>query len=489
MTKPRPTPEGAVLRFFRFSYGLTEQEFARMAGVALSTLSRWEKGQKPLTRKRLGELLAFLHVPPEAIDSALLAHRLAHPPEAPLAPTDPPADERRLIGRAAAAAGWSGAQAAHAELTFESRRRQAREHRLWAEERWTRLERLSDKQQEKAVQVLLGDERSWALAERLCNASTTAAAHRASDALRLARLAVLVAEQSPGPESCRLRLRGWCEPFLANALRVGGDLPGSERTFASAEDLWERGVGGDPAGLLDPTRPLDLKASLLRQQGQFVEAIHLIDQALAGSPPDAAARLLIKKAATHTRAGDYERALEVLGQAEPRIDSEGDQRLLFLHRSNWALNLCNLDCYEAAEPLVVLVEVLAADLGNELDALRAHWLRGRTWAGLGRRPEALAILTQVRQYFRTEEIAYDFALASLEVAVLYMEQGRTRLVRELSKEMLWIFEEQKVHAEALAALALFRQAAEEEVVQTEWTRRLIKYLYRAQHNPKLRFEP
>lgn len=55
--------------------------------------------------------------------------------------------------------------------------------------------------------------------------------------------------------------------------------------------------------------------------------------------------------------------------------------------------------------------------------------------------------------------------------------------------MLWIFKDQKVHKEALAALALFCRAAEEEEVQVEWTRRLIKYLYRAQHNPRLRFEP
>ena len=485
----RPTPEGAVLRFFIFSHGLTEQDFASRAKVSPNTLSRWLTGQAPLSRERLGKLLALLDVPSEAIDTALFSHRLAHPPEVPLAPTDPPADERRLIGRAAAAAGWSGAQAAHAELTLESRLRQAREHRLWAEERWTRLERLSDKQLEKAVQVLLGDERSWALAERLCNASATAAAHRASDALRLARLAVLVAEQSPGPENCRLRLRGWCEPFLANALRVGGDLPGSERTFAHAEDLWERGAGGDPAGLLDPTRRLDLRASLLRQQGRFGEAIRLIDQALAGSLPDAEARLLIQKAATHTRAGDYELALKVLGQAEPRIDPEREPRLLFLHRFTWGVNLCHLDRYGNAEPLVALAEALAAELGNELDGVRSRWLRGRTWAGLGRRPEALAVLTQIRQYFRSEKIAYDFALASLEVALLYLEQGRTRLVRKLSEEMLWIFQGQKVHAEALAALMLFRQAAEVEALQTEWTRRLIKYLYRAQYNPNLRFEP
>jgi tetratricopeptide (TPR) repeat protein len=489
MAKQRPTPEGAVLRFFISSHGLSEQAFADQAGLALGTLSRLLNGQAPLSRDRLIELLALLKVPLAAIDAALFSHRLAHPPETPLAPIDPPADEQLLIGQAAAAAGWAGAQVIRAELMLQSRRRQAAEHRQWAEERWARLDHLPAAKQEKAAQALLGDPRSWALAERLCNASATYAAHRADDALRLARLAVLVAEHSPGPESCRLRLRGWCEPFLANALRVQGDLPGSEQTFAHADELWDQGADGDPAGLLDPTRRLDLRASLLRQQGEFTEALHLLDQALAGSPLEAASRLLIQKAVTHTRAGDYELALEVLDQAELKIDPENERRLLFLHRSNRALNLCNLDHYEAAEPLVGLAEALAADLGNELDGLRARWLRGRAWAGLGRRPEALAALAQVRQYFRSEEIAYDFALATLEIAVVYLEQGQRRLVRELSEEMLWIFQGQKVHVEALAALTLFQQAAETETAEAEWTRRLLKYLYRAQYNPKLRFEP
>lgn len=70
----------------------------------------------------------------------------------------------------------------------------------------------------------------------------------------------------------------------------------------------------------------------------------------------------------------------------------------------------------------------------------------------------------------------------------YLEEGRTREVRELAEEMLWIFKSQGVHKEALAALRLFCQAAREEKARVEWTRGLVKYLYRAQHNPKLRFE-
>ena len=73
-------------------------------------------------------------------------------------------------------------------------------------------------------------------------------------------------------------------------------------------------------------------------------------------------------------------------------------------------------------------------------------------AGLERREEALPALEQVRRYFTTEQIAYDAALASLEVAVLYLEAGRTGEVRTLAEEMLWIFKAQGVHREALAAL-------------------------------------
>jgi hypothetical protein len=44
-----------------------------------------------------------------------------------------------------------------------------------------------------------------------------------------------------------------------------------------------------------------------------------------------------------------------------------------------------------------------------------------------------------------------------------------------------------VHREALA-LKVFRDAAEKEAVTVEMARRIVGYLYHAQHNPELRFE-
>jgi len=159
-----------------------------------------------------------------------------------------------------------------------------------------------------------------------------------------------------------------------------------------------------------------------------------------------------------------------------------------LHHFSLVKNYCHLESYQSAAALLPLVETLAESLHTELDKIRTLWLRGRAKAGLGHKQESLAALTQVRQHFRTEKIAYDYTLVSLELATLYLEQGRTGLVKVLAEEMHWIFQGQQIHQEALAALALFRHAAEMEEAQADWTSRLVKYLYRAQHNPKLRFD-
>jgi hypothetical protein len=55
------------------------------------------------------------------------------------------------------------------------------------------------------------------------------------------------------------------------------------------------------------------------------------------------------------------------------------------------------------------------------------WLeQGRIAAGLGRRAEAIAALRQVRTDFAARGIPYDAALATLDLAVLLLEEGASR---------------------------------------------------------------
>ncbi|HYN20938.1 MAG TPA: helix-turn-helix transcriptional regulator, partial [Thermoanaerobaculia bacterium] len=82
MPKTIPCPEGATLHLFRVAKGLSLKAFALLHGVSVGMVSGWETG-RPLSRKRLGELLAPLGIPPEAIDTVLLGYRMGSPPDEP----------------------------------------------------------------------------------------------------------------------------------------------------------------------------------------------------------------------------------------------------------------------------------------------------------------------------------------------------------------------------------------------------------------------
>lgn len=116
------------------------------------------------------------------------------------------------------------------------------------------------------------------------------------------------------------------------------------------------------------------------------------------------------------------------------------------------------------------------------------WTEGRVIAGLGNVEEGIALLARVRGEYASRAMAYDVALVSLEIAVLYASLGRTEQVKTLARHMTPIFQAHAIHREALAALTLFRQAAEREQVTAEFARDILSYLGKARYNPELRFE-
>jgi tetratricopeptide (TPR) repeat protein len=489
MPKAKPPTLGAVLRFFRFALGWTEKDLAQALCIQPTLISAYERGPnpKPLSRDRLEELLAVMKVPPEAIDAALFALALALPAANPGSPVDPSPADRRSIYQNAAVAGLKAVASTSAQLTANFRRIRAARARRQAAKLWKALQELAPEQRRLKVER----ERrywQWALAERVAAESERAAAHQADQAVELASLALRIAELALVSEIFRSRLQGYVLGFMGNALRVQGDLPGAEEAFLRSEQLWEAGAAADP-GLLDGSRLLDLKASLRRNQGRFEEALSLLDQAvrLNGSE-EAQGRCRIKKANTLKRMGDSEGAIAELRQAERLTERSADPRLPFLVRFTLAANLQELERYTEAQELLPQVQTLAERLGNELDLVRVVWLHARVGAALGRREEALAALERVRRYFTAKRMAFDAALATLELAVLELEQGRSAEAKRLAAGMLWIFKAQGVHQEALGALKLFCEAAEKEEATAGLARRMVEYLNRARHDPQLRFE-
>ena len=287
-----------------------------------------------------------------------------------------------------------------------------------------------------------------------------------------------MALQAPG---LRLRLSGQCSPGTGGSPRRG-------REIFQVRWLWQAGEDC-PIPLLEESRLLDLKASLRRSQRRLPEALELLDRALAADERGAyTGHLLIKRAKTLEEMGEMETAIAVLQEAEPFTKSERDPRLFLCLKHNLADYLSKVRRYEEAESLLPEVRAICARLGNELDGVRFRWVEGRIADGLGRTTQAIEILTQVRADFASRNMDYDTALVSLELATIFAREGRTDAVKALARHMAPIFQAQGVHREALAALALFRQAAESEEVTADLARRLLDYLHRARQDPKLRFE-
>jgi tetratricopeptide (TPR) repeat protein len=350
------------------------------------------------------------------------------------------------------------------------------------EELWSRLANLSEEARLAVVQVA-EEYQSWSLCERICQESEIEVSRDVERAAELARLAQEVAKRVPGPEDWRNCIQGYAEAHVANVPRVSGELKVSNAALEGAKRLWR--AGSDPASVLDPGRLLDLEASLRRDQRRFEEALSLLDEALiVGRSP---ARVLIKKGFTLEVMGDYGRAVETLLQAAPQVESAGDPRLLYMLRFNLAVNFTHTGRYEDAVELVQSVRELASDLGDEVFLIRVAWLEGRIAAGLGRNDEALRLLEEAREKFAARGMGYDVALALLEEAVLFLEEGRTAEVKELTSDLVKVFESKGVHREAVAALLLFREAAESETATAELARRLLAFLHRGRHDPGLRF--
>ena len=204
--------------------------------------------------------------------------------------------------------------------------------------------------------------------------------------------------------------------------------------------------------------------------------------------PEEVGIILLSKGFTLQEKGDPAAALETFKEAAEFIDGERQPRLRFGLRFNHSESLRRLGRVEEAAPIVEEVSRLAERLRNDVDLIKTLWLRANVVAGLGRREEALAALQQVRRDFEDRKLPYDYALASLDVALLYRKEGRFAEIQALSQEILKIFRAQQVHREAITAVILFQEAAEKQHVTADFVRRLQDYLSKARNNAKLQFE-
>jgi transcriptional regulator with XRE-family HTH domain len=489
--EPPGSDEGVALLILRTIRGLTQEELGKRAGVRSPSISGYESGKVAPELRTLKELLRALDFPLSALEETerfvrrMRSRSLSEEGADELGSQEISSEvgrvaeafARTLLSLARVGVGTPTPEAPPAPVRDEDR----------AAELWRELKNLSPKARAARIEA---DPALWtpALVRLAAKESIAAAGADPRKAISLAELAVSIARKAEAPPSFFSRLAGYALAHLANAKHAAGDLPAAERLFAESDMLWRPWQAENPDPLDDAT-VWAFKASLRRTQGRFDEALALHDRSLESRGAEAMrAQLLASKAYTLDQAGDLEGMLATLEEADQALTGSEEPRIVLSLRHNLADALSRAGRFADGKALLPGVKRLAAKAGSDLDFARVQWVEGRIEAGLGNREEGIKLLQQARGVFMSKGLGLDVALVTLELACLYIQEGRMGTVKDLARNLASLFRAQALPRETLAALQLFRKSAEAEAVTAEFAERLTGYLRRSRHSPGVTFE-
>jgi tetratricopeptide (TPR) repeat protein/transcriptional regulator with XRE-family HTH domain len=276
--------------------------------------------------------------------------------------------------------------------------------------------------------------------------------------------------------------------FLGNARRVASDLFGAERAFQDALFHLERGSESE----IVRAEVLSLLGSLRIDQARYAEARRTLEESLdlfrqLGQRHEEG-KVLFQISKVRGHAGEPDKAVQILEEAIPIIDEDGDARLIVLARHG----LCHL-LVEAGDPLEALARFEKSQhlydrfQDDPWFQLRRTWQEARIHAALGDPARAEPLFEEVREAATERELPYELAMINLELAILHLDQGDAAKVRQLAEEMVPIFRSRELHAHAMAAVYLFQHAARTQTATTSLAKEILLYLRRAQNNPYLPF--
>lgn len=340
------------------------------------------------------------------------------------------------------------------------------------------LRRLPPDQRAERIEHARSRFRSRALADLLVEESRRVVREDPAEAQSLATLVEVVLLWTPGAlgedwaRELALRAHAW----EANAIRVSGELRLADRRFRELRARLAREVVDSEALHAEVC---SLEASLRIDQGQVGEARQLLSQAAAlyesEGDSQALGRILMKWALVERRQDDLETAVIVQRRALGLLDAAADSMLYLQAVSNLAFYLVGLERTDEAEAL--LVDHEAGLKEHSLWATpQVQILRGRLSLARDESANAESLFVAARGGFLAVGDAVRAAVVSLDLALLYLAQGKTWALRQLARSMGQVFEAEDLHEEAMATVVLFQQAVAAESLTVEalraWRRQL-----------------
>lgn len=326
---------------------------------------------------------------------------------------------------------------------------------------------------------------TWGLCEALLERSWNLRHDDPKQMLHLAGLAVEAADRLDperyGTEATfDLRARAWGE--YANACRVSDDLVQAEQAMGRALELRKKGSGSEPLH----ARLAELTAGILSHQRNFPGAFQALDLAYSihrkHGDPQSAARVLVQRGIYTGRSGDPEQGIQLLARALRQIDENADPRLRFTVLHNILLFRVERGEFRSASLQLFEMRPLYARYAGTVDLVKLRAVEGKIAAGLGELEKAERAFQQVRAEFQQRGQVYVAAIAGLELAAIWLRQGRTEEVKRLVLDTLEVFRSRYVARESIAALLMLRDALERDRASLELVAMVASVL--EQHAPE-----
>jgi tetratricopeptide (TPR) repeat protein len=340
----------------------------------------------------------------------------------------------------------------------------------------------------RQVQTLHG----WPLCEALLRKSFEERYRDPKKMLQLAYDAARVAETTP-PEKyppspgfvMDLRARAFAE--LGNAHRINHQFPEAERALSQARAFLVEGTGD----FLLEARVLDLEASLLSDRGRFADAISLLgkvhDLYQEAGDTHLAGRALISQGFNFRRAGRAREAIGIMEQGIGLVEAEREPELPVIGLKGLLDALVDAGELGRASRMLLASGLREAFAAEPLNLLKLRWVEGKVHSGLGHFQRAESIYCSVREELLRLERTYDAALLGLELAALWLRQGRAAEVHALAEEMYETFRMLEVHREAQRALYFLREACRWQRATVPLVQRVRSFMEQLTWNPELRF--
>jgi tetratricopeptide (TPR) repeat protein len=369
--------------------------------------------------------------------------------------------------------------------------------KTWSEqrERAAELLPLLRKSPQQGLRRLLGSKHEfpfgWPVVEGLLQLSFEERFRDPKRMVALASQACSVANATPDEDYppgfvADMRARAWAE--LANAYRVQEQYNRSEEALAKAYE--EQKEGTEDLSLLASI--LSIEASLRRAQRRIPETLSLLSQAsrlyLDLGERHLAGRTLVSKGLAFYTARAPMRAVQCLEEGLTLLSRERDPQLLTTAYQSLLVSLVECREYRRAGELLLESGLRQAFAAEPLNLLRLRWVEGQIHAGLGRLAKAENAFREVRKGFQDHDLEYVAALVGLDLAAVWLREGKEREVHALASQMLTTFELVGVQEEAFKAMRLLQTSCEKRTVTLQIVEGVRAFLDRLQNEPRLTFE-